>query len=66
MGAGVDPEAKKWCERTDGKNLVEQWQEARAAEGATTEYLTNTMDLLNVKAENTDYIMGGCRCCCLC
>lgn len=61
MGAGVEPEAEKKCERSDGRNLVTEWQQAKEAEGASTAYLTTTEDLINVDAENTDYIMGERR-----
>lgn len=58
MGAGLDPSEKKKCERSDGRNLVTEWQQAKTAEGSSTAYLTTTADLQAVDAENTDYIMG--------
>lgn len=58
MGAGIDPEAKKKCERTDGRNLVREWQQDKASMGKTTAYVTTTEDLRNLNAEETDYIMG--------
>lgn len=58
MGAGLEPDAEKKCVRSDGRNLVTEWQQAKAAEGASTAYLTTTEDLMNVDPKNTDYIMG--------
>lgn len=58
MGAGIEPNAKPRCVRTDGRNLVTEWKEQKEAKGATATYVTTTGDLLNVDTENTDFIMG--------
>ncbi|XP_045139369.1 alkaline phosphatase-like [Portunus trituberculatus] len=58
MGAGIEADVKKKCERSDGRNLVTEWQQDKASQGKTSAYLTTTDDLRNLNAENTDYIMG--------
>nr|QYL02844.1 alkaline phosphatase [Scylla paramamosain] len=58
MGAGIDPEATKKCERSDGRNLVKEWQQDKASQGKTSAYVTTTGDLKKLNAEGTDYIMG--------
>ncbi|KAG0711114.1 Alkaline phosphatase, tissue-nonspecific isozyme [Chionoecetes opilio] len=58
MGAGQETDVKQKCVRADGRDLVQEWREARASEGASAAYLTTTEELRNVNARDTDYIMG--------
>ncbi|XP_071535397.1 alkaline phosphatase-like [Panulirus ornatus] len=51
-------EAEQKCPRSDGRNLVKEWQEDKMAEGATPAYVTNTRQLRDVDPEATDFLMG--------
>ncbi|CAH1406601.1 unnamed protein product [Nezara viridula] len=54
----TDPISKKYCVRTDGRNLIAQWAEEKRAEGARYAMPNNTKDLLNIDVSQTDYILG--------
>ncbi|KAJ8986186.1 hypothetical protein NQ317_005660 [Molorchus minor] len=44
-------------DRSDGRNLIEEWLEDRTAEGNTGEYVWNRTGLLGV-GDDTDYVLG--------
>ncbi|XP_050698535.1 uncharacterized protein LOC126986426 isoform X2 [Eriocheir sinensis] len=44
--------------RNDGKNLIEMWQQQKAAAGAKAAYVWNRNDLLAVDTSRTDYLLG--------
>ncbi|XP_067948790.1 alkaline phosphatase-like [Watersipora subatra] len=44
--------------RTDGKNLVEQWQTAQRAKGRKARYVTDQAEFDAATPENTDYLFG--------
>lgn len=53
----MDEEGKPG-QRTDGKNLIKEWTEARKGEGNAT-YVWNKQGLLSVNPQKTDYLLGG-------
>jgi len=54
MGMNVDPIDPASCVRTDGRNLVKEWQ-AKHPEGRV---VNNTRDLMSIDIANTSHIFG--------
>ncbi|CAH1406605.1 unnamed protein product [Nezara viridula] len=46
------------CIRTDGRDLINEWAQDKAAEGARYAVVENAKELSNVDTENTDYLLG--------
>lgn len=58
MGAQTQKDSEKYCVRSDGRNLVEEWMNYKDAQGETRAYVTTTGELHSLDVENTEYIMG--------
>ncbi|XP_014273688.1 alkaline phosphatase [Halyomorpha halys] len=46
------------CVRTDGRDLMKEWADGKAAEGARYAVVENAKELSNLDTENTDYLLG--------
>ncbi|XP_075158526.1 membrane-bound alkaline phosphatase-like [Haematobia irritans] len=44
--------------RTDGRNLIEEWQALKLAENKKCSYIWNKRELENLDLANTDYLLG--------
>ncbi|XP_049545912.1 membrane-bound alkaline phosphatase-like [Anopheles darlingi] len=44
--------------RTDGKNLVREWQQSRGADGANATYITSASELGSLDTSKIDYLLG--------
>ncbi|KAL8583360.1 hypothetical protein ACOMHN_035342 [Nucella lapillus] len=44
--------------RSDGKDLVQEWQSTKQAEGKRARYVENVQQLRNVKAADVDHLLG--------
>ncbi|KAK8731360.1 hypothetical protein OTU49_007564 [Cherax quadricarinatus] len=58
MGEPLESGAEEVCVRTDGRNLVQEWKNSKAAQGKNYTYITTTRELRSVNTQNAEYIMG--------
>eukprot|EP00397_Hematodinium_sp_SG-2012_P034091 GEMP01036519.1.p1 GENE.GEMP01036519.1~~GEMP01036519.1.p1 ORF type:complete len:570 (+),score=35.91 GEMP01036519.1:238-1947(+) len=58
MGNPLEDDAKKKCIRTDGRNLVKEWQNDKDAQGKSNAYVTTTKELRSVDINDTEYLIG--------
>ncbi|CAN7997684.1 unnamed protein product, partial [Ixodes hexagonus] len=57
LNKSMTDEEGKAGQRTDGKNLINEWLVAKKAEGNAT-YVWNRQELLAVNPDKTDYLLG--------
>lgn len=49
---------KNVCARTDGRNLVKEWIEDKAAKQLSYQYLSDESDINLLDTERTEYVLG--------